>query len=242
MLSGTAIAGAPPSIPSKPTGGGGGGGGGGSYSPPEFKPYTVNLQTTDGGVNGVISVKSYSLASLLAEKKLSDSNDSVTVRLAMDLDSAPSSSRLDIRPLDVTGVTTPLDIDLFSSVLAFNLTRYSSGGEWPMKRGTVHMSLLVPLDLLNSTDINSSFYLVKDDGTSTILYDAVPVIDNGTARFDIPLWYEAGSPTTSGIYTLAGTRARAASTPTPTPVPATPTPKSGNDASILLLIAALGIG
>ncbi len=75
-----------------------------------------------------------------------------------------------------------------------------------MKAGTVHMTLRLSLDALSGMDLNSTFYLLKNDGTRFIMYGVVPVIENGTALFDVPLYYEANSPSTSGTFTLAGPR------------------------------------
>jgi hypothetical protein len=152
---------------------------------------------------------------------------------------------MEILPVSTGNLSLPIDTGLFSPLAAFSLTRYSSGGEWPMKDGTVSLMLKMPLDLLNGMDLDKEFYLLKDDGTRFIIYRVMPIIKNGTAIFNVPLWYESQSPSTGGTFTLAGPISGASAdstpTPTPTPVPATPTPKSGSNASVLLLAAALGI-
>lgn len=237
----------PPALPSTGgSGGGGGGGGSGSYSPPVFDPYIANLSSSDNTGIGSIEVKGYSLATVQALKSLEMGNDTIDVGLNADIGYMPSSISLDILPISLLNVTIPLDLDLFAPLAAFNMTRYSSGGEWQMKDSTVHLTLRLPVSLIDSVDLSSKFYLVKDDGTSFILYSAVPTIDNGFALFDVPLDYESRSPSTSGIFTLAGTSAQAASgatvTPTSEPVDATPSPKAaGSNASVFLLAAALGI-
>ena len=158
----------------------------------------------------------------------------------------PSTISLNIVPVNVSSIDLPFDLDDFSSLLAFSMTRAASGSEWPMKAGTVHMTLRLSLDALSGMDLNSTFYLLKDDGTQFIMYEAMPMIENGLALFDVPLYYEANSPSATGTFTLArrkdaGSCPVQRSRPRPPPVPATPTPKSGSNASILLLIAALGI-
>jgi hypothetical protein len=159
----------------------------------------------------------------------------------------PSSAKIDILPVSTGNLSLPLDADLFSPLAAFSLTRSSSGGEWQMKDGTISLSLSMPVSLLSGVDLNKEFYLWKDDGTRFIVYRVTPLVQNGLATFNVPLWYESKSPSTGGTFMLAGPKAgasaNATSTPAPatTPVPATPTPKSGSGIVILSLIAALGI-
>ncbi len=234
----------PPSLPS--TGGSGGGGGsGGSYTPEPFKEYTVNLTSSDGSPMGSVMVKGYSLASVIASVSLGNGNESVLVGLSADLSSVPSNIGLDIFRIDASGITLPLDADRFSSFLAFNLTRHA-GGEWPMISGTVRLTIRVPESALNGFDRGSKFYLVKDEGTRYVVYEAVPGIAGGMAEFDVPLLYEPGSPSATGIFTLAGTKIKVANASTtmvtPTPAPATSTPKSGDSfASLMGLMAALAV-
>jgi hypothetical protein len=66
------------------------------------------------------------------------------------------------------------------------------------------------------------------------------------ALFDVPLWCESDSPSATGFFMLAGTKARTTGsstiTTTPTPVPATPAPKSGIVfAGLMGIVAALAI-
>jgi hypothetical protein len=236
---------APTTPPTFNTGGGSGsgGGGGGSYTPPAFKPYSINLTSSGSNATGSIDVKDYYLSTVTSNRTLGSGNDTWYVGFMADMGGVPASARMEILPVTTGNFSLPLDTGLFSPLASFNLTRYSSGGEWPMKDGTVSLMLKMPLDMLNGMDLSKEFYLLKDDGTRFIIYRVMPVIKNGTAIFNVPLWYESQSPSTSGIFTLAGPIAGAstASTPTPTPVPATPTPKSGSNASLLLLAAALGI-
>jgi hypothetical protein len=227
---------------------GGGSSGGGSYTPPSYQPFTNGLKSSDGSTIGNITGKSWNQVTFHAEKGLDYSNNTVVVGITGDMSSAPSSPKLDILPLDIANISMPLDARKYSSLLAFNLTRYCSGGDWPLQGSSVHLTLRVPVELLNRADLNRTFYLIKDDGKRIIMYEAVPAIADGIASFDIPLWYEANSPSSSGIFTLASTNAQAASnttatsTPTPAPAQATPTPKAtGSNASVLLLVAALGI-
>lgn len=246
---------APPPAPMPPTsfdfasggGSGGGGGGGGGYSPPAFEPYTKELKSTDNTTIGNITGKSFTLAAVWAEKAFVIDNMTSTIRFTADMDSSPSQPKLDITPLSTGNISMPLDRDTFRPVLAFNLTRYSSGGDWPMKSGTVRLFLSVPLETLSGTDLNLTYYLVRSDGKGFILYEAVPAVSNGKAGFDVLLRYENNAPEKSGVFMLAGTRSQApveaTITPTPTAVPtATPTPKSGNAfVGLIGLIAALSI-
>jgi hypothetical protein len=210
-----------------------------------FKPYSINLTSSGSNVTGSIDVKDYYLSTVMSNRTLGSGNDTWDVGFLADLGAVPTSAKMDILPVNTGNLSLPLDTGLFSQLAAFSLTRYSSGGEWSMKAGTVSLSLKMPLDLLNGIGLNKTFYLVKDDGTRFIIYGATPIIQNGLAIFNVPLFYEPGSPATGGTFTLVGPRAEATadSTPTPMPtaVPATPTPKSGNNASVLLLVAALGI-
>ncbi|HEY3274468.1 MAG TPA: hypothetical protein VGJ92_11925 [Methanocella sp.] len=229
-------------------GSGGGGGGGGSYTPPAFNPYTLNVTSSNNSGFGSMDVKDYYTVSVRAGRDIPVGGNNTSIGLTADLSSAPSAISLDIVPLDVSTVDLPFDLGDFSSLLAFNMTRGASSGEWPMKAGTVHMTFKMPLDTLSGIDLNSTFYLMKNDGTSFIMYAVVPTIENGMALFDVPLSYEASSPSTSGTFMLTGPRtgtsAGSTATPvpaTPTPVPATPTPKSGSNVGVLLLVAALGI-
>jgi hypothetical protein len=191
-----------------------------------------------------MDVKDYNLATVQAGRSVPVGSENASIGLKADLSSVPSTISLDIVPVNASTVDLPFDLGDLSSLLAFNMTRAASGGEWPMKAGTVHMTLRLPLDALNGMDLNSTFYLLKDDGTRFIMYGVVPTIENSMALFDVPLYYEANSPSTSGIFTLAGIKTQVAlsQTPTPTPEPATPTPKAaGSNASVLIMAAALGI-
>jgi len=235
----------PTSFDSGSSGGGGGGGGGGSYTPPAFKPYSINLTSSGSNTSGSIDVKDYYLSTVVSNRTLGSGNDTWDVGFVADMSGVPASARMEILPVSTGNLSLPIDTGLFSPLAAFSLTRYSSGGEWPMKDGTVSLMLKMPLDLLNGMDLDKEFYLLKDDGTRFIIYRVMPIIKNGTAIFNVPLWYESQSPSTGGTFTLAGpiSGASAGSTPapTPTPEPATSTPKSGSNASVLLLAAALGI-
>jgi hypothetical protein len=213
-----------------------------------FKPYSINLSSPGSNTTGSIDVKDYYLSTAISNRTMGSGNDTWDVGFAADLSAVPTSARMEILPASTGNLSLPLDTGLFSPLAAFTMARYSSGGEWAMKAGTVMLTLKMPLDLLNGMDLNKEFYVVKDDGSRFIVYRVTPVIQNGTAFFSVPLLYESSSPSTSGTFTLAGPIAglSAGSTPTPvpatpTPVPATPTPKSGSNAGVLLLVAALGV-
>jgi|AGTN01.2.fsa_nt_gi hypothetical protein len=227
-------------------GGGGGGSGGGSNTPTVFEPYSIGINSSDNMTTGIINVKGYFLSTVMTNSSLRSGNDTWDVGFMADLSAVPSSAKMEVRSVSTGNLSLPIDTDLFSPILAFRLTRSSSGGEWQMKDGTVYLSLKISLDMLNGMDTESEFYLVKDDGTRFIVYRVMPVIQNSMALFNVPLWYESRSPAMSGIFTLAGTREQAASgttvTPTPGPVDVTPSPKAtGSNASVFLLAAALGI-
>lgn len=98
--------------------------------------------------------------------------------------------------------------------------------------------------MLNGYDMNSAFYLIKDDSKRMILYTAAPVVNGGMASFDVPLWYESSSPSMTGIYTLAGTKLATAAITTSTPVPTsnpteTPKPSGSSMTSVITLISAV---
>ncbi len=192
-----------------------------------------------------MDVKGYGQATVNAGGSVPVGDENASIKLMADLSYAPSTISLNIVPVNASSIDLPMDLDDFLSLLTFTMTRGSDNGEWQMRPGTIHMTLRLPLDTLSGMDLNSTFYLLKDDGTQFIMYEAVPEIENGLALFDVPLYYEANSPSATGTFTLAGAKMQTASgstaTPTPAPVTATPTPKSGSNASVLLLIAALGI-
>jgi hypothetical protein len=236
----------PPPDPWASSGGSSSGSGSSStYTPPVFNPYTVNVTSTDNGDVGTMYVKDYSLATVQTSQVIPAGNGNASVGLTADLSFVPSAISLDITPVNAGAVDLPFDLGNFSSLLAFDMTRSTNnGGEWSMKAGTIHITFSLPLEILSGMDLNSTFYLLKDDGTRFIIYDVLPVIENGMVLFDVPLYYESSSPSNSGTFMLAGPKAVVSTTitPTPTPGPATPTPKAtGSNASILMLVAALAI-
>jgi hypothetical protein len=235
----TAALPAPPLPPSLPPPSGGGGSSGGGSSTPAFKAYTLDLNSSDGMTIGNITVKSHTLASARAEKSLGYPGGNVTVTFLADLDSMPSWLKLDITANNTSGISTPLD-GLYATVLALNLTRFSSGGDWPMKSGTVNLTLKVPVQMMGGTDLDGTFYLAKDDTKGYVLYNAVPAVENGVVSFDVPLRYEHSSPSPAGRFVLLGTPAAPVATATPAPTAtAVPTPTPQPTGSLAMSIVTL---
>lgn len=181
----------------------GGGSSSGSSSVVKFQPYTVVLNSTDGTTIGNISAQDYYLAKLWAEKIVTIDGLNYTVRLTADLESVPTAPMLDILPASPAPGEMN-DATNYSSMAAFNITRYSKAGTWVMKTGTVHLYITPQAEALSNIDASATFYLIKNDTMRDLVYPVTANTTGNATTIDVLLWYEPQSPSNKGIYTLAG--------------------------------------
>lgn len=226
IVSDTAIAGAPPAVPTKPTPqpSGGGGGSSPSYSAPAaFQTYTNDLRASDGTVVGSLTGVDYFTVRLNAAGTgtVNGKNHSVTV--TADLNSMPASPVMDIT-MGPSG-NLPGGTGSLTVISAVDVAAQSATG-WSLKAGTAKVTFSVPSALVTA-DTDAKCYVVYYDGTNYHFIAANVADSDGVATIEAPV------PGISGTFTavISGAAkpapsptAAPAPTPEPTPVP-TPAPE-----------------
>ncbi len=129
-------------------------------------------------------------------------------------------TRLDIDLLTPDSSGLPLGMNDVTLLGAVNITRHG-GSNWNLKLGTMKLTFSVPGT--PGADPNSTYYLVRFDGTSYVT-QKVTLQDSSAGM----LTFEVAPSGESGLFTLAIAEPLSPTptpTPTPTPVPtSTPTP------------------
>ncbi|CAJ36708.1 hypothetical protein [Methanocella arvoryzae] len=234
----------PPSLPPlgtpTPTPSGGGGGPSGP-GPVTFQKYVVDIKTTDGILIGNITANSPDSLKLWVERIVPIGSYNYTVRMTADLDAVPQAPQMDILAA-APGAGKLLDSDEYTSLAAFNITRYSKSGNWKLKAGTVNLYVTAPAEALNGTDTAAPYYLLKNDTSRDIVYPAARDNGDGTVTFSTLLWYEPGSPADTGIYSLLGKSVEVLPEPTVTPTAApSPTGTASADTEGSNVFATIGV-
>lgn len=233
IVSGIALAGAPP-MPPTPTPVPQAPSSGGysppqeSYSPPAFQPYTESLKSGDGSVIGTLSGIDSSTVRISASSNATISGNLILLDVGADFSSKPSGVTMDIS-MDGKG-NVPGGMDNVVILAATSIKSQNSWGLSP-KPGTSAIKFTVPASELAGADNGSEYYLVRYDGTGYQIISVNPVSGNETATI------EAHVSDISGVFTVVMTMPPAskavqettvtqvqaptsAPTQTPTPAPA----------------------
>jgi hypothetical protein len=213
MLSGTAMAGAPPVVPQKPVPptGGGGGGGSPSYSEPEpFHSSTVTLSSSDGSAVGNLTSIDFYTVRLNAAGNGMVNGKNHSVAVTADLNSMPSSPVMDIKMGSEGNI--PGGMDGLAFLSAVDITGQGLSG-WSLKSGTTHITFSVPSSMVTA-GTEAKLYIVYYDGANYHFITANVAAANGVTTID------AAVPGIAGTFTAV-----MSGCPTPTPAPtASPTP------------------
>lgn len=217
IMSSTAMAGAPPAVPGKPTPvpEAPPSGVSNSYtSPPAFQPYTEDLKSSDGSVVGTMSGLDYSTVRLSASCNATIGGDAISIDIGVDLNSKPSGATLDVAIGDDGSLPEGMsDVVILSTA---KITVGSTYG-WSVKSGTPTVKFTMPASRLEGAVNDTKFYLVRDDGTGYQITAVSAVVSDDTATV------EAKVPDISGTFTAVMSCPPgpvAVTSPTSEPVPA----------------------